>query len=148
MFLWCRVQAQRKEIPPTAQMRRRLSGHLESTFPMTNRQLRWWYGRYNKLYFKGLLPKPKKMYFSRTEPLIGRCQTTCACGSGPFEVRFICINQKIRFAEKLCLITLLHEMIHAHLFSKNIPHECKSSGDSFIKEVWRLSRAGAYDRLL
>ena len=131
--------------------------------PVTVAQIRWWYGRYNKLYFRGMLPKPLKIVFRRKLIFGGtECVAAVEClpgnsgrkGRNSFAVDTIWFNSRIRpwVMNDELKVALLHEMIHVRLRQLGRKHNCtkvrREKNDAFLKEQRRLMKAGAYDRLL
>lgn len=61
----------------------------------------------------------------------------------------IYISESFRYARRLCIGTLLHEMVHAEMFEKGIGHRkgmCNSGQwNKFNKRMLQLAKAGAFN---
>lgn len=100
---------------------------------VSKNQLRWWYGRYNNLYFGGKLQKIRFGFNSRNTEL------GSVLHSNP---PILFINNKLRWSRTLSKTTLLHEMIHVKL------GHGPGHNKEFRKELRRLILKGAFDNLL
>lgn len=96
--------------------------------------LRWWYGRYNRLYFGGKLPRCRIGLMTSLED----CAEVYANQSPPV----MNLNRRILWSARQVQVALLHEMTHLKIRDE-LGH-----GRRFVRELHRLMRAGAYDGLL
>jgi hypothetical protein len=107
----------------------------------SDRQLRTWYAKYNKLYWDGLLPVDTVLFW---EP-IPKCDgVTCPV----FEVRDGCFEIKLDPALKgepcWWRIVLLHEMCHVAVWQRHPKHQ---HGKPFQEEKNRIYAMGALKKL-
>lgn len=108
------------------------------------------FDRLNRRYFRGSLPSLPVMWH---RPLLSGGRRTFA---GQFVVMEdgehanIIIDPKLQKRKMWSFIesTLLHEMVHAYLWNRNErPSAYNGHGKKFQKEMQRLARVGAFDRL-
>jgi hypothetical protein len=98
---------------------------------MTNKQLRGWYTKYNKLYFGGQLPKIYVRFAKMPKDTFG-FSTYIGDWVG------IELNRTYKHWLKFSRCVLLHEMVHISL-PKKIMH-----GPRFEKGMQRLAKLGAF----
>jgi len=87
---------------------------------------------YNKKYFNNRLPDDIKVKWGRSNIYMGLC----------FDDH-IMINRELMKWHSIWRMTLLHEM--CHLASED---ECSQHGRRWKKQMWRLMRLGAFNKLL
>ena len=103
-------------------------------------QLRWWYSRYNRAYFRGRLGMPYRIRFGNASD--GNIAETTFLGIGKTsEVVEILISRRVQWSLRLSLAALLHEMIH-------VARPRAEHGEGFARERRRLFREGAFDGLI
>jgi len=108
------------------------------------------FDRLNRRYFRGALPSLPIMWH---KPLLSGGRRAFAGQFIVFEDRDhanIIIDPKLRKRKMWNYIEsiLLHEMVHTYLWNKHErPSAYNGHGKKFQKEMRRLARAGAFDRL-
>jgi hypothetical protein len=110
---------------------------------MRTSDLRYWYNWYNKKYFKNKLPKTLSVHYGKLKR--NRLGIVCFLIKNWVPVELV-VSQKFRTglgSDDLAIATMLHEMVHISIGGKERKH-----GPRFRKEVKRLSRAGALDKLI
>jgi hypothetical protein len=102
----------------------------------TDWNLRDFYRRFNKKYFSNSLPKDMPVSF-RNIPTLGNT----VIHKQTFRPLYIQITNRIRFSSRLCMGTVLHEMIH-------VAHpEKRGHRGWFDKEMLRMVKRGAMNGL-
>lgn len=107
----------------------------------SDRQLKLWYMKYNKLYFNGQLPDSTVIYWC---PSPGAHADTCPVfevSDGVFEIK---LDPAIQGNTKFWHQMLLHEMIHVALWPRHPKHQ---HGKLFQDEKARIYALGALKRL-
>jgi hypothetical protein len=104
---------------------------------------------YNKKYFGGRLPAPgNKVRFADIEGLglngtrRNRYRTVDGRTS-PCELVGVYISRRFKDTGPVSLTTLLHEMSHVATWDEKVDH-----GPRFYKEIRRLMKLGAFDKLV
>lgn len=115
---------------------------------MTEHQLRWWYGRFNTLYFDGKLPKPIYIYFSTALSNKAMAIMHHLWDDDGIFKHIIRINTRLKWARSATLLAVLHEMIHVKLSYSRTPHNCLKPKGPFADETYRLLKKRAFNRWL
>jgi hypothetical protein len=104
---------------------------LKSATPSkSDRQLKLWYGKFNRLYFEGKLPDAS-VWWEPTHSAYADCNFI----DGKFVIR---MNPAICAWTSMAKWTLLHEMVHVKL------HPYDKHGKKFHNEMMRLAERGAF----
>jgi hypothetical protein len=107
----------------------------------SDRQLRHWYAKFNRLYWNEGLPVNTVLYW---EPSPGNDAITCPV----FEVADGCfvikLDPAIKGEPNFWKMVLLHEMVHVAIWQKHPKHE---HGKVFINEKDRIYELGALKKL-
>ena len=127
---------------------------------LTIRQMKNDYRYFNRKFFSGCLPKNVGIYFvDGINPVtkyrlpqseiknwengaLAETATWCGGETDEYEIRFSRVFRRGTGHNLFCIV-LLHEMIHLKLRGKRKHH-----GPEFFKEVRRLMRIGAFDKLI
>lgn len=107
----------------------------------SDRQLKLWYRKYNKLYWNGELPDNTVIYWC---PSPGAHADTCPVfevADGVFEIK---LDPAIQGTVKFWHIMLLHEMVHVRLWPRHPKH---NHGKLFEQEKSRIYALGALKKL-
>ena len=116
----------------------------------SERQLRYWYGKYNARFFNNTLPTTIEVYW---EPPLGAAygETVPEYEVLPcrrlqkIDDHFVLrLNPALRGWGSVWKMTLLHEMAHISLWESNPRHQ---HGKVFQEEMMRLAREGAFTKL-
>ena len=108
---------------------------------LSDKQLAYWYAKYNKRWFGDALPKDTIIYW---QPPPGAHADTCPVfevADGKFEIR---MDPAIMGMKKFWHIILLHEMNHIHVWPRHPRHQ---HGKAFQEGMQRLATAGAFKKL-
>lgn len=108
----------------------------------SDRQLRYWYHKYNKAFFNNELPQKILIHWKQLPMDWG---SACQIGVGDLDLFYIRLNCTLKFVTQYWKIILLHEMIHVKLWKSHPNH---SHGKLFRDETERLFNLGAYKKLL
>jgi hypothetical protein len=100
----------------------------------SNRQLRYWYNKWNAKYFESSLPTDIHLLWEPVNGGIAEFDYT----NKPWTIR---LDPSMRFSKSMWSMALLHEMCHAKL-APNGKH-----GKKFQDEMLRLALAGAFKSL-
>jgi len=108
--------------------------------PQSDKQLKRWYSKYNRLYFEGKLPDVEIWW----EPLSNADGITCPVyeiSEGHFSIR---LDPGIKGFGAYWRTTLLHEMVHVELFKSHSRHQ---HGKLFQDRMLKLAQDGAFRNL-
>jgi hypothetical protein len=102
----------------------------------TNWNLREFYRYFNRRYFSNRLPKDMPVEFRKINTL-----GSTAIHKQTFRPLYIQISDRLRFSSRLCMATVLHEMIHVAY------PERRGHRGWFDKEMFKLVKRGAMNGL-
>jgi hypothetical protein len=102
--------------------------------------LRRQYLKYNDIYFDGKLPFDLLVYWEPSDGQLAQTIELECPEQGETELA-IRIDPTLRFSKAMWKMTLLHECCHIKL------HPYLGHGQKFQREMLRLARAGAFNRL-
>lgn len=108
----------------------------------SDRQLKHWYSKFNRLYFNGELPEHTILYW---EPPSSAWGSACPVFEVDYGQFYIKLDPSIRSVTDFWQITLIHEMVHIKLWQKYPKHQ---HGKIFKDEIKRIFLLGAYNKLL
>jgi len=108
----------------------------------SDRQLRNWYIKFNRLYFGNELPEHTVLIWEPVPKCDGVTCPVYEVSDGCFEIK---VDPALKGEPCYWRIVLLHEMCHVAVWRRHPKH---SHGPIFRKEVDRLYSIGAYRRLL
>jgi hypothetical protein len=107
----------------------------------SDKQLKRWFARYNKLYFQDSLPPDTEIWW---EPLSTADGVTCPVyevSAGHFSIR---LDPGIKGFTAYWRSTLLHEMVHVALWPRHPKHQ---HGKVFNDRMLKLAQDGAFKKL-
>jgi predicted SprT family Zn-dependent metalloprotease len=108
---------------------------------VSDRQLKHWYDKYNKLWFNNDLPSHTVLFW---EPLPKDAGNTCPVYEVDHGQFLIKIDPSLKGVPCYFKITLLHEMTHLKLWPK---YPRSKHGKVFQNEMQRLANDGAFKQL-
>jgi hypothetical protein len=109
--------------------------------PATDNDLAAWAVSFQRQHFGGPIPTIEVCF--NTHP---RFRGIAQFDSETMTIHLSC---KLKQFPELAQIALLHEMIHANLFTRSSPPDAdRDHGQRFTNELKRLIRNSAYERLL
>jgi hypothetical protein len=100
----------------------------------SDRQLKYWFNKYNALYFASELPGDTCVWWEPTNA----SYADCGLIDGHWRIR---VNPSLTAWVSLWKLTLLHEMCHIKL------HPNRNHGRKFQQEMLRLAAMGAFAEL-
>jgi hypothetical protein len=103
---------------------------------LTNADLRRYYHKANKRYFRNTLPKDLPILFVKPRIIGGLGVTRIGKGRLPLRIE---INEKLRFTSDVVIMVIFHEMLHVQQ-----PHSV-GHGWHFNRRMRRLAENGAFD---
>ncbi len=107
----------------------------------SDRQLKNWFLKYNRLFFNGELPESTNIHW---EPSPGDHASTCPVYEVSDNVFEIKIDPALKGVIQFWKMTLIHEMIHVALWRKHPKHQ---HGKLFQAEKDRIYALGALKHL-
>lgn len=107
----------------------------------SDRQLKHWYSKFNRLYFNGSLPDHTVLYW---EPPSAAWGSACPVFEVDYGQFYIKIDPSIRSITDYWKMILLHEMVHIKLWTKHPKH---NHGKLFQAEMLRIANMGGFKRL-
>lgn len=108
----------------------------------SDKQLKLWYAKFNRLYFNGELPTDTILYWNPGNDAAAITCPVFEVADGKFEIT---IDPMYSGMVKWWKVLLLHEMIHVRLWPKHPKH---NHGKLFEDEKARIFALGAYKKLL
>lgn len=107
----------------------------------SEKQLKHWYSKYNKLYFDGELPEHTVLSWEPPDATYGAACPVFEVDHGQFYIK---LNPSIKGFSAVWKMALIHEMVHLKLWNKHPKHQ---HGKVFQAEMLRIANMGGFKLL-